>query len=329
MRSFIAAQRQVGNRSSDAYRQDVGKRMSADLEPMPFDIVQNDVRELKASNEIASEALALGYLREVLQPTVAKAGALSSELAPVLVDARFRIVAVLPLKQTLIATYGDYLARHTVKKADIWAARNVELPAAAGYAPVAIGIWDSDTDTQLFKDRIVHDASGSPAVIAFDKYSNPSSGDLLPVPADLKVRLPTMKARAKGFSDLQSNIDSPEASEVRLSGRKHDPGRRARRRVGHVDGRAPGCGSGREDARGQCASHAARADRHHCRDRRQDHGRPSRADQPEAGGCRCRRPEEQLAVPVNRWASLRFRASATGPDAKSTPSRRTAPRRSA
>jgi subtilisin family serine protease len=215
MRSFIAAQRQVGNRTSDAYRQDVGKRMTADLEPMPFDVVQNDVRELKARNEIASEALALGYVREVLQPTVAKAGALSSELAPALVNARFRISAVLPLKQTLIATYGDYLARHTVKKADIWAARNVELPADTQYAPVAIGIWDSGTDTELFKDRLVKDAAGFPAVIAFDKYSNPSSGDLYPIPAELKSRLSTMKARAKGFSDLQSNIDSPEASEVK------------------------------------------------------------------------------------------------------------------
>ena len=33
--------------------------------------------------------------------------------------------------------------------------------------------------------------------------------------AEVKAKLPQMKARTKGFSDLQSNIDSPEASEVK------------------------------------------------------------------------------------------------------------------
>jgi hypothetical protein len=215
MRAFIGAQQQTGSRSSPAYQQDVGKRIGSELEPLPFGVVQNDVREYKASAEIASEALALGYVREVLQPTVAKSGSLSSDLAPALINARYRINATLPVKQTLIATYGDYLARHTVKKADIWAARNVELPATGNYAPVVVGIWDSGTDTSLFRDRVVKDASGAPAVIAYDKYSNPASGELFPIPEATKPHLAKLKARLKGFSDLQSNIDSPEASEVK------------------------------------------------------------------------------------------------------------------
>jgi subtilisin family serine protease len=215
MRAFIGAQQQTGGRNSPAYQQDVGKRISTELEPLPFEVVQNDVREYKASAEIASEALALGYVREVLQPTVAKSGTLSSDLAPALVNARYRINATLPVKQTLIATYGDYLSRHTVKKADIWAARSVELPASGNYTPVVVAIWDSGTDTSLFRDRVVKDASGAPALIAYDKYSNPASGELFPIPDATKPNLPKMKARAKGFSDLQSNIDSPEASEVK------------------------------------------------------------------------------------------------------------------
>jgi subtilisin family serine protease len=215
LRAFIGAQQQTGSRNSPAYQQDVGKRIGAELEPMPFEVVQNDVREYKASAEIASEALALGYVREVLQPAVAKSGTLSSDLAPALINARYRINATLPVKQTLIATYGDYLARHTVKKADIWAARNVDLPATGNYAPVVVAIWDSGTDTSLFRDRVVKDASGAPALIAYDKYSNPASGELFPISEATRPRLPKMKSRAKGFSDLQSNIDSPEASEVK------------------------------------------------------------------------------------------------------------------
>ena len=38
----------------------------------------------------------------------------------------------------------------------------------------------------------------------------------MPIPAELRGRLPAMKARTKGLSDLRSNIDSREASEVKL-----------------------------------------------------------------------------------------------------------------
>ena len=71
---------------------------------------------------------------------------------------------------------------------------------------------------------MVTDASGKPALLAFDKYSNPATGELAPIPAELKGKLPQMKSRLKGFSDLQSNIDSPEASEVKraLSALKPD-----------------------------------------------------------------------------------------------------------
>lgn len=214
--AIIAARKQTGSRTSDAYRKDVGQRIGAALEAMPFDVVQNEVREIKVGAEIASEALALGYLREVLQPTVDKAGGLlSSEFAPNLVGARYRLTTTLPLKQTLVATYTDYLAKHTVVKPDIWAARDVALPASGPYTPVVVGIWDSGTDTTLYKDRVLRDAAGKPAVIAFDKYSNPAAGDLQPLSPAMKERLPRMKARLKGFSDLQSNIDSPEAGEVK------------------------------------------------------------------------------------------------------------------
>jgi subtilisin family serine protease len=70
----------------------------------------------------------------------------------------------------------------------------------------------------------VRGADGKALVIAFDKYSKPSKGDLHPIPAALKSRLPVMQSRTKGFSDLKSNIDSKEATEVKqyLSGLKKD-----------------------------------------------------------------------------------------------------------
>ena len=214
LRAMVGAQRKVGNRTSDAYRAETGRLIDADLAQMPYDVVQNEVKEAKASAEIASEALMLGYARTVVQPTVDKAGSLSSDLAPILVSARYRLTASLPLKATLIETYSRYLAAHKVDKPDIWAARDVQLAPGKALATVNVAVWDGGLDTALFADRIVKDAN-QPAVIAFDRYAKPAAGALQPIPAELQNRIPQMKSRLKGFSDLQSNVDSPEASEVK------------------------------------------------------------------------------------------------------------------
>ena len=215
LRAVVEARRKAGDTASDAYRREVSRLVAADLAGMPYDVVQNEIKEGKAGLEIMSEALALGYVNNVLQPTVEKAGALSSDLAPSIVGARYQIAVLIPLKTGLVDAYSGYLAAHKVDKPDIWAAREVELPAGRDYAPVVVAVWDSGVDTALFKGRVVTDGSGEPALIAFDKYSNPATGGLAPIPPELRGRVQQMKSRLKGFSDLQSNIDSPEASEVK------------------------------------------------------------------------------------------------------------------
>jgi len=215
IRAMINAERKVGNRTSDAYRAEVNRLISVDLAGMPYEVVQNEIKEGKAGAEILSEALALGYIREALQPTVDQAGALSSDLAPALVSARYRIAAILPLKDTLVGTYGTYLAAHKVDKPDIWAARDITVPADKGGKVVNIAIWDSGVDTALFPAKVFKGTDGKPAVIAFDKYANPATGELQAIPQDLRNKVPQLKSRLKGFSDLQANIDSPEASEVK------------------------------------------------------------------------------------------------------------------
>jgi subtilisin family serine protease len=173
------------------------------------------VKEAKAGAEITSEALMLGYVRNVIQPTVDKAGSVSSDLAPAIINARYRVVATLPLKETLIAAYGGYLAAHHVEKPDIWAARDVALPPGKHYKDVNVAIWDSGVDLSLYPGRYVKESTGEPAIIAFDRFTQPASGDLQDIPPDLKSKIPQLKERLKGFSDLQSNIDSPEASALK------------------------------------------------------------------------------------------------------------------
>ena len=216
MRALIAADEKAGSATSPKGRDEVGRLLDAELAGLPYDVVQNEVRELKAGFEITSEALILGYLANVIQPTVDKSGGtLSSDLAPALVGARYRLVALLPLKDVGTRSLERYLAAHRVAKPDIWAARDVTLSPGKPYHPVNIAIWDSGVDLALFPGRVVDTSPGRPAVIAFDRYSEPANGDLQPIPAGLRDRIPQLKARLKGFSDLRSNIDSPEATAVK------------------------------------------------------------------------------------------------------------------
>jgi len=200
---------------SAAFAQAVADFIGRELAPLPYPVIANDIKGAKASAELIGEALILGRPREVLQPMADASGALSNEFAPMLVNARLALLGVLPLKATLVQAYGSYLAAHQVDKPDIWAARDFSLPAAGRYRPVGLAVWDSGVDTRLYPRQLQRGRDGRPALIAFDKYNRPARGELQPMPPELAARLPQMTARTKGFSDLQSNIDSREASEVK------------------------------------------------------------------------------------------------------------------
>ena len=225
MRAMIGAERKVGNRDSDAYRAEVDRLIAADLANAA--VRRRAERGQGSEGERGNRQRSVGArlsARSACSRRSTRPAALSSDLAPILVNARYRIVAVLPAKDALVSSYSKYLAANKVDKPDIWAARDVKLAPGKGSAPVRIAIWDSGVDTSLFGNQVVKGADGKPAVIAFDKYANPATGELQAIPADLRGKVPQMKARLKGFSDLQSNIDSPEASEVKkfLSGLKPD-----------------------------------------------------------------------------------------------------------
>jgi len=234
LRAMVAAARQTGGINTPAYFDAVAKAITKELDAMPYEVISNDVKTYKASAELMGEGRILGGVHDVLQATLDKTGALSSDLAPGLVNARYALETALPLKQTLITTYSAYLDRHKVEKTDIWAARDVALPDSGHYKTVNVAVWDSGVDSKLFPKQLLRDANGKPALIAFDLDSRPASGELFPIPAALQAKLPEMLARTKGFSDLTSNIDGPEATEVKafMSGLKPDEFKPAMEQLG-------------------------------------------------------------------------------------------------
>jgi subtilisin family serine protease len=213
-RAVVAGVRTNPDRTSAAYRAAVGQSIKSQLAPMPYGVIANEAKEIKAGAELLSEGRLIGNVRELLQPSVDKNGSLSSDLAPGLVRIKYTYNFILPLKPVLTDVWTTYVAEHAVEKPDIWAARDVALPAGKGYSPVTVAVWDSGVDTKLFPHNLASD-HGSVPVIAFDRYEQPAQGELEPIPDALRNKMPQLKSRLKGFSDLRSNIDSPEASEVK------------------------------------------------------------------------------------------------------------------
>ena len=214
IRVIAAAAKKAGGRGSPAYHAEVRRFIGEELERLPYPVIRNDIMRAKAGMETLGEAGALGRVRNVLQPVASRTGALSSDLMPTLISARYLLEFSLPLKATLVDAYGSYLATHQVDKLDIWAARDVSLPPGRNFATVPVVVWDSGVDTQLFGGRLVTEGE-RPAMIAFDLRSVPSTQALKPIPADVQARLDALQGRSKGLSDLSSNIDSPEAAEVK------------------------------------------------------------------------------------------------------------------
>jgi subtilisin family serine protease len=137
---------------------------------------------------------------------------------------RFTMTEILPLRNSLVEAYGSYLSAHEVAKKDIWAARSVQLPPGKNYAPVNVAVWDSGVDTNIFRDRLAKDAAGNPDLIAFDIESRKTTGELFPLSAEQKQEMPGLETEVKAFSDMQANLDTPDATALKkkLSAMKPD-----------------------------------------------------------------------------------------------------------
>ena len=199
------------------------------LRALPWSTVQDALQSTKASYEIISRNLVVGSLASSVDPAAAS-GTLSQDLAEGVLNAGYMLSAILPHRESLLGVYTAVVdANKGEAKADIWAARDVALDASRTTTPVVVGIWDSGADIDIFKEALwvngketpgngkdddgngfVDDVNG----IAWTLHSDATTGLLFPVKeavADPNV----YKADLKGFTDLQANVDSAEATAIK------------------------------------------------------------------------------------------------------------------
>jgi hypothetical protein len=227
--AFVAARRETGKDVDDpAMRAAFRRHLAAHVEKLPWDVVQDDLKQSKGRAEILSRNLVTGMVQSQLDPIVAKSGELSSDLAGRIVGLRVLLDKILPLKAERVSVLQDVIDRHQVAKKNIWPARAVTLKKEQDLAPVMVGIWDSGVDAPIFAGHMFvnsgetvdgKDTDGNGFVddvhgIAFDLEGKRTPEMLYPL-GDAADRIDGVAKHMKGFMDIQAAIDSPEASALK------------------------------------------------------------------------------------------------------------------
>ena len=210
-RASLDARRVSHDPKSVEYQRAFRESLRRALDAMPFAVVQDEIKRMKGFAEISRPTtIVVGQMSLLIDPVLKKSGALSSELANQIPSRRLALER-LPLRGILAETYAGYLAAHKVEKPDIWAARDVILEAGKAYAIVPVAVWDTGVDLAIFRSQVAME-NGKPAVLAYDLQNRPTNGELMPLPAEYRERLPQNMNRLRGNRDMQAGLDTPEAS---------------------------------------------------------------------------------------------------------------------
>jgi hypothetical protein len=216
-RAWLQAAIETKSTAGPAFEQSFGKRVSEAVNPLPWDVVQDDVKLLYAQAKVYTATFAIADAKTDLDPAAEKSGALDNRQAAQLLFGRYGVRIFVPIGAPLVDALKPYITAHTVIKPDIWAAREITLGAADKTTPVLVAIWDSGIDVSWYPDQVFTDphptASGDHG-LAYDEKGNPTKRWLHPLTAEQEKVYPGFREQVKGFLDLQNGIDSPDADAV-------------------------------------------------------------------------------------------------------------------
>jgi subtilisin family serine protease len=199
------------------------------LQKLSYEVVQNEVKQMKSGFEIISQNLLVGFIEQQYDTLAQKTGTIPKNAAIDILDTRFTIREILPYKNFVAAQLQMLIDAHKVEKQDIWAARTVALSDSDNLALVVTGVWDVGVDPSVFPGKMwinkkeipgngkdddsngyVDDVYG----IGWTWYGKKDVGPLRKLNVT-QAQIDTEKQYAKGFSDMQANLDTSEARELK------------------------------------------------------------------------------------------------------------------
>lgn len=227
-RPIIESYKATGTREDKGFIDTLSRILTANLKTLPWDIVQERVEEIKGSTEMLSENFLMSIIKGQFEPAVEQTGSVSTEIAYRLINIRYIMNVLLPVREPIVEILDRYIKMRRVEKPDIWEERTVVLSLSDSLAPVVIGIWDSGVDTAVFPDQLYvnnkevidgldNDANGfvdDVHGIAYDIEEEKTPHILYPLEVT-ETRWSEMVSLIKGFFDLLSSINSEEASALR------------------------------------------------------------------------------------------------------------------
>jgi subtilisin family serine protease len=200
-----------------AYQQVFAKHFRAAIDPLPWDVVQDSVKESYAGSRLYTKAVAVGNVETELDPAVQKSGALDNQEAWDLISTRDDLQSGIPMLHARSEVLKQYIAAHNVVQPDIWAGRDVTLTKEQNLSPVLVAIWDSGIDVSVFPDQLFTDpkptASGTHG-LAFDDGGDPSTTWLYPLTPEQEKAYPEFRALIQGRLDIENGIETPAADAL-------------------------------------------------------------------------------------------------------------------
>jgi len=199
------------------------------LQKLPYEVVQNEVKQMTSGFETISQNLLAGLIEQQYDTLVQKTGSIPKDVAIDILDTRFTIREVLPYKDFVVAQLQTLIDAHKVEKQDIWAVRTVALSDSDNLALVVTGIWDVGVDPSVFPGKMWinkkeipnngKDDDGNGYIddvygIGWTWYGKKDVGPLRKLNVT-QAQIDTDKQYSKGFSDMEANLDSTEARELK------------------------------------------------------------------------------------------------------------------
>jgi len=226
---IVKARRDAPPEDEAAFKAAFERYYAEAINPLPWDIVQDQIQQTKGMAEMFTENLLIGLLQTKVDPIIEQSGEISLDLAERIIRYRYLLKYSLPFKDEKIRVLKAYIDAYNIVKPDIWQERSVVFTEADSLQPVVIAIWDSGIDTNLYTgqlfvneketlDGLDNDGNGfvdDRHGIAYTLHEEKTPEMLFPIDDSLKNKLPEMKKFMKGLFDMQASLDSEEATELR------------------------------------------------------------------------------------------------------------------
>ena len=225
----IRALKESGGKIDDTMKKRYVTYLTEAVSGLPWNVVQDKIKRTKGFAEVVNRGLMAGYIETDIEPAIKKNKALGDALAGTLLFYKNTENTFVPLSSQTVQVLSHYISTHQVAKADIWKERNFDLTGTKGLTPVTIGIWDTGVDTDLFKgklftnpkekqDGLDNDRNGftdDVHGIAYNENYTKSPSMPYPLTGAQRQVLPGLQANQKGMIDVEANVDSQEAKQLK------------------------------------------------------------------------------------------------------------------